>query len=144
MHFFLFTLLFKKNLHFLNCFCWSFNWFSLIVNEDIDLVIFNIFELKPLEEDSVLLLLLLEEVVTAAVMFKIEAVESAMLPDIELTLVELLLYCRPPINVFKNDDDLLSELFEVLVFIIIIFESLYFEEKHKNIKIWFETKINNK
>jgi hypothetical protein len=107
----------------------------LIVNEDIDLVIFNIFELKPLEEDSVLLLLLLEEVVTAAVMFKIEAVESAMLPDIELTLVELLLYCRPPINVFKNDDDLLSELFEVLVFIIIIFESLYFEEKHKNIKI---------
>ncbi len=107
----------------------------MIVNEDIDLVIFNIFELKPLEEDSVLLLLLLEEVVTAAVMFKIEAVESAMLPDIELTLVELLLYCRPPINVFKNDDDLLSELFEVLVFIIIIFESLYFEEKHKNIKI---------
>ena len=107
----------------------------MIVNEDIDLVIFNILELKPLEEDSVLLLLLLEEVVTAAVMFKIEAVESAMLPDIELTLVELLLYCRPPINVFKNDDDLLSELFEVLVFIIIIFESLYFEEKHKNIKI---------
>ena len=110
----------------------------MIVNEDIDLVIFNIFELKPLEEVSVLLLLillLLEEAVTAAVMFKIEAVESAMLPDIELTLVELLLYCRPPINVFKNDDDLLSELFEVLVFIIIIFESLYFEEKHKNIKI---------